>query len=992
MASATVERQHNHLHTESLTLIDLRLLSQAELLSLSLCSSSPSPPSQDDTDVSTPKIDRSAFNESAGSRKQTFSRLRLAPRNQQYHPLSTTSAGETSVSRQQLQQPLCDEENSRIVALLRRLFGGENSLAETNVNYNGSNDVSDNNLVTVPIEFKEEFTLPRTTSVGANLQTIPVGIVDSSGNNYGSTSTVGPDSGGTRKRKRGRPRKNENVVNMTNSLAIKSECLHVPIHSQSSGINESKAMVMNSSAEDKEMVMVNRNGTMVDLAALSRAEDPYGEELRRRSLGIGTEEGLLGFLSGLSGEWGSRRKKRKIVDASDLGDFLPRGWKLILCIKKKAGHVWLACRRYISPNGLQFVSCKEVSSYLLSYFHLRDTSLLSCDLDDEDIRLVDNMTSQNAALQAVEDDRKWGDAGHRSQLSITYGEHEKHTISELRSSGEYERRENFKCHKCTMAFDEPEDLLHHLSSYHHRTPKRLKQDLSITEEVIIKDGRYECQFCRKLFEERHRYYGHLGKHVKDYLNKVEASANVQNSTGPAFVGGTLDALKMQDSIRKDKDSFPSTTSAKTRDKTSSCCDSHTSVDLSFECGGLLFHDEQSLKPNRNGKSSVEDCCEKENLFGSMIKDQEKEMNECTNLVADKPNSCVGAESSLLNNEINETYVLKFNTNGINNCDVKEITAHRCSIAASGSDGACIIDNDVDGVPTSSGEEEQQEIGCRSDLFAFKSKEKEISNQNTEDAGLGGKDELISDFGSKPHGQENAAIGIEEPHSEGCSVVQSGDGQGFRSLNNLKGVVTSNVVQERFFEGSLTSSMVHENSSTIGAYLNNIFTSTSDKTNFVDVRESENVEAPTGSGKNRATSYEEAVANNDHERIYGSYSATPSRNERPSVIEHYIHGTSSCTANKPQEETYIENESCKLSGGEHQSPCVDNNENKFLSGKIMVPRLDAARNSWNIGPGNNTGPHAATMSRFEVERSSEGDLVPITVEPSKNYEACSGKLL
>ncbi|PQM40540.1 uncharacterized protein Pyn_24506 [Prunus yedoensis var. nudiflora] len=104
MASATVVDHHNpdpnpnpnpspspspnpnHLHLDSLPLIDLRLLSQSDLYSLSLTSSSSlsNPTRRFDDDVLIPKIDRSVFNESAGSRKQTYSRLRLAPRNSQF--------------------------------------------------------------------------------------------------------------------------------------------------------------------------------------------------------------------------------------------------------------------------------------------------------------------------------------------------------------------------------------------------------------------------------------------------------------------------------------------------------------------------------------------------------------------------------------------------------------------------------------------------------------------------------------------------------------------------------------------------------------------------------------------------------------------------------------------------------------------------------------------------------------------------------------------
>ncbi|KAF5196033.1 hypothetical protein FRX31_014379 [Thalictrum thalictroides] len=66
------------------------------------------------------------------------------------------------------------------------------------------------------------------------------------------------------------------------------------------------------------MEIVNRNGVVVDLAALDSSVDPYGPELNRRTIGLTMEEELLTFFRELKGQWGSRRKKRKVVDACDL--------------------------------------------------------------------------------------------------------------------------------------------------------------------------------------------------------------------------------------------------------------------------------------------------------------------------------------------------------------------------------------------------------------------------------------------------------------------------------------------------------------------------------------------------------------------------------------------------------------------------------------------------------------------------------------------------
>lgn len=99
---------------------------------------------------------------------------------------------------------------------------------------------------------------------------------------------------------------------------------------------------------EENLEMVNENGEVVDLIELAKLEDPYGEELRRRTVGLErSEENLLGFLRDLGGQWCSRRKKRKIVDAHLLGDALPLGWKLLLGLKRRDGRASVYCRRYI---------------------------------------------------------------------------------------------------------------------------------------------------------------------------------------------------------------------------------------------------------------------------------------------------------------------------------------------------------------------------------------------------------------------------------------------------------------------------------------------------------------------------------------------------------------------------------------------------------------------------------------------------------------------
>lgn len=187
-------------------------------------------------------------------------------------------------------------------------------------------------------------------------------------------------AGGQRKRKRGRPRKNESAgIHMEEKP--KEDC-------------------------GKAITMVDNNGVLVNAVALVNVEDPFGEELKMRTQGLQTESQLLEFMGRLDGEWASQRKRRRIVQAGDFGDFLPRGWKIMLSLKRRAGHVWIICRRYISPDGRQFVSCKEVSSYLLSCFGLQDLSNLESIHTDASLQFLGRMAPENGVGSVPPSDMK----------------------------------------------------------------------------------------------------------------------------------------------------------------------------------------------------------------------------------------------------------------------------------------------------------------------------------------------------------------------------------------------------------------------------------------------------------------------------------------------------------------------------------------------------------------------------------------------------------
>lgn len=337
MASVTVDSSAaantadgGALRLNSIPVVDLRLLSQSELYSLSRFSSDPNR----NDDVVIPVIDRSVFNESAGSRKQIYSRLRLAPssstpsatphrRTPHLRPTAATFGKSSNKSDPD------NVENTRIVNLLKQSFIA---------------DMNPEDLVPVRIEYSNSSISKQQVLSPPPPSSPPNALV------------LGP------KRKRGRPRKDEKAAGNRKVLAAGFIDVNVEVDADAeidgdgddvvnvgdvNGFNWVDELAERENLEERDREVLNRDGVAVDLVALGGVEHPYWEEIQRRTEGLQTEEELLGFLKGLNGEWGSRRRKKRIVDACEFGSNLPVGWKLSLCIKKKNGHVCLYCRRYI---------------------------------------------------------------------------------------------------------------------------------------------------------------------------------------------------------------------------------------------------------------------------------------------------------------------------------------------------------------------------------------------------------------------------------------------------------------------------------------------------------------------------------------------------------------------------------------------------------------------------------------------------------------------
>ncbi|GMI64875.1 hypothetical protein HRI_000156800 [Hibiscus trionum] len=589
----TTVDHRNYLHLESIPVVDLRLLSQPELLSLSLCSSSPSP-SNAETELFTPKIDRSVFNESAGSRKQTFFRLRFAaPRSHLHHQHSSPSSEPFPPPPLNLNPESLDEESSNALSLLKSLFKIDDSVT---ANPEIDEPYDDKDLLPVQIEYPD---------ANSSLPNIPVDIVSSS---------VG-------KRKRGRPRKDgkDNLLIENERLPVEeykeTETLDKPNETPNAGNNSSctggKRKRGRPRRDESQGRMIGNEQkkfeSEIEREALGNVEKILGieEELRRRTEGIVTEAQLSEFMGGLEGEWASKKQKKRIVDAAGFGNVLPQGWKLKLFVKRRGNHFWLACSRYISPNGQQFVSCKEVSSYLFSFGGLKDSSLETSNVADRSIDFGVKPSSGNLPIT------------NRSS------EPEKQApLQRMGSPREVQRAEIIKCHKCTMTFSLQDDFICHLLSSHKGSAMSSGHGTSTNEEVKNKNGKYECHFCHELFEERNCYSSHLAIHIENNVKKVEGFVGEQNIIQPLNSAGNNEIGPGFRCSESNENPLVQTFTDNNHD------------------GNLLSRDEQD-KVNRNEKA--EKNCDKQGKFYSAT-DNKGDVND-TAAAADL-NVCLGSENIL----------------------------------------------------------------------------------------------------------------------------------------------------------------------------------------------------------------------------------------------------------------------------------------------------------------------------------------------------------
>lgn len=452
----------------------------------------------------------------------------------------------------------------------------------------------------VPVAVENDNNMSKKTSESSFEHLVPIAVK----NDINVSNVVVPESlNPETKRKRGRPRKHENAVNIRPPAAKRMRN------------NTVKKVVVYDSEKDREIV--NCRGVKINMADLGMLEDPYGPEIRRRTEGLTTQDELLGFLRAINGQWGTTRKKRRVVDASDFGDALPKGWRLSLCIKKKEGRVWLFCRRYISPSGRQFESCKDVSIYLLSIVGEKildkPSHTRSNDSDDSALKGA----SENAADVYDQEDLEINTAIHNQLISLPTNCEKKVTHDILEPIVRAE--EHFKCLKCFLIFDGKIDLLDHQALAHN--------DAGICDWSIVIGGIFDCRFCEKTFYEKNKYNAHVGSHVTFENKTCEASE--------ALTAGKIVVVRETETHDAQVGDKPKAAPSQSEHKISCCTESKTDK---------LVHD-----LNMNGDVLVEESFEG---LGNNSNVGDDEIFETQKASVSKSNFGLGHEASI--STINES--------------------------------------------------------------------------------------------------------------------------------------------------------------------------------------------------------------------------------------------------------------------------------------------------------------------------------------------------
>ncbi|CAK9154271.1 unnamed protein product [Ilex paraguariensis] len=565
--------------------------------------------------------------------------------------------------------------------------------------------------------------------------------------------------------------------------------------------------------------------------------------------------------------------------------------------------------------------------------------------------------------------------------------------------------EILKCHKCTLSFDEMDDLLHHQVTRHRR--KRSKFGSSITDGVIIKDGKYECQFCHKRFNERHRYNGHVGAHVKNHVKNADASpgenvgmsVDLSSSDIPRreyFLQGSNggESNIVTETFGAICDDEQNSDSRQGNFKSGSSSENFTGKkDHGPEC---LDHYEQHLQANRDQKASTEESGDKQDK-DCMIDGKVGRVDDATDVVAAKSSICLDSEAVRFNNENNSncetsggTQVTAFVANGFNRCfSGQGISSESCLLSESLNDQISNVDN-VTGVSTCT-EEPNQEAVSESGLLTSNCKDKTCDGENVDDRNvittinkinLDGNEFASNEstFGSgNGHAglDENNVIGVKQHcSSEGHLLVPNEDELKLSDVDTVK--------QQRGFESSVLTPS-NDKETCFEDNLNRGFPNLvgEHKVNGIFYLGSDECSGYARSNKDALTSLEE-------ERQFQGCSIVPSPNAQPCVIKNHGNDVSTCPVEERRQ--VKSSESRLLSLSDYGQNCgVEDYLDKVSTRKMVGPDIDEVQTSRNSAQTIPFGSsHSALNADAVTSAKQDSCLEFCSLFPSGNEQTFSAE--
>lgn len=562
--------------------------------------------------------------------------------------------------------------------------------------------------------------------------------------------------------------------------------------------------------------------------------------------------------------------------------------------------------------------------------------------------------------------------------------------------------EILKCDKCTITFDEKNDLARHLITGHNNG----------ANGVIIKDGKYECELCHKIFDERQQYNGHFGVHVQNYVKSVDTSGEViskQKHVDPALAGVLLSTSKMHKSIGIDGaktsieaiDELSSGFShglikADTIIKTCDDVDSHALV--------LLSHDKETIKADKNDQALVEEHSDKQDKICDMNNDNLGKVDVAT-VVVDRWNPCSVNETASINESRSicessyERNLHKGIHSGINS-NVAESSFESRSLAPPGNERTFAVENNAIKVFFPSVEEPKPQIGSESGLLALNGKDKTCSGEDI-DGYTFENNESVSAFGNHDSGLKDLCPNVKRQcSSEGCSLFPYKNEQRSTLANKWSGILSSSMlesVHERGFGSGLCNSSTDEKTCVVRGNLNYVCTSTLDEPRFDEVNISGNNVISVGFGSNHASQNDKAVTSSEQEGSSGSCLLISSCNEQ-CVVEN-TNKSPSWTLDGPFQGKTFESRMFASSVNEQKSG-FGNNMNKASTSAVEGLKLDDVSNcktlELNIAfDRNETGVDADTTACSQQERCFKGSLPVLSADEHryvlKDFDICNSTL-